>query len=187
MILHRLAKSLGTSLLVLSILAATVAAAPAQEAQQQFGVFGKVVEVDGDVLHVRTKKKGDVRILVTGDTTFRSHGEEAQDGVSRGDRIAAVVTSQGDLLTALEVMVVPRRAAVVHRIGVVTEVTDGTASLVTEDGRRMPVEFGLNRTIPVAGTVVTVVGRLDRNTGVVRARHVQRLEDTLERLSDHLH
>ena len=94
--------------------------------------------------------------------------------------------SQGDLLVALEIMVIPRKATVVHLTGVVTSEADGTVSLVTEDGTRVPWEFGLGRTLPGPGTVVTIVGRVDRNTGVVRAGAIQRLDDTLQRLGDHL-
>ena len=187
MILNRLVKSLGASLLLLALLVNTVAAGHPEDDQGHNGIFGKVTEVDGDTLHVSTKN-GDVLIQVTVDTLFRSRleGQEAPEGAYPGDRIAAVVISQGDLLVALEIMVIPRKATVVHLTGVVTSEADGTVSLVTEDGTRVPWEFGLGRTLPGPGTVVTIVGRVDRNTGVVRAGAIQRLDDTLQRLGDHL-
>ena len=74
----------------------------------------------------------------------------------------------------------------VHLIGVVLEEAEGTQSLLTEDGTRIPVEFGFNRTIPAPGTVVTLVGHLDKDTGGVRVRSIQQLDQTLQRLSDHL-
>lgn len=90
MILNRLVKSLGASLLLLALLVNTVAAGHPEDDQGHNGIFGKVTEVDGDTLHVSTKN-GDVLIQVTVDTLFRSRleGQEAPEGAYPGDRIAA--------------------------------------------------------------------------------------------------
>ena len=48
------------------------------------------------------------------------------------------------------------------------------------------MEFGLNGNIVEAGAVVTIVGRLDAETGVLRARSVHLVDKTLKRLRAHI-
>ena len=170
LVLQRMKKSLGITLLVLAMLVSTlamVAAAPPEQGEERSGVFGEVIVMDGDVLLVRTKSR-DLEIHVTADTKVRT-SEDAQrslDAIKRSDRIAALVVAQ-------IVMVIPQQGAVVHIIGVVVEVTEETAYIITEDGRRIPVEFGLNQGIPAPGTVVTIVSQLDPNSKVVQAHSIQ--------------
>ena len=190
MLLQKSSRPLGIILLVVAMLAATmatVAAAPQQQNEEQSGIFGEVVAVEGNVLQVETKE-GVVSLQVTEDTQFREQEEllDSLDAITPGDRIGALVVSQDDLLIAQTVMVIPQQVSVVHLIGIVMAESEGAQSLLTEDGRQIPVEFGLNRSIPEPGTVVTIVGHLDSDTGVVRVRSIQRLEQTLQRLSDHL-
>ena len=190
MLTQRLPKPLVTTLTVIAMLVVTMttmAAAPSQESGEPSGVFGEVIVVDGDVLNVRTKE-GDIQIQVTLDTQVRSpeNQHDSLDPIAPGDRIAVLVVSQGGLQLAQVAMVIPQQGSVAHFIGVMTEVTEGTASIITEDGRRVPVEFGLKRTIPAPGTVVTIVGNTDPDTGIVRTRSLQRLDETLQRLGNHL-
>ena len=83
-------------------------------------------------------------------------------------------------------MFIPVQGKVVHITGVIAEVADGTAVILTEKGRRVTAEFGLNGNIPETGTVVTVVGRLDPDANVLRVRSVHRVSKTLKRLSAHI-
>ena len=83
-------------------------------------------------------------------------------------------------------MFIPVQGKVVHITGVIAEVADGTAVILTEQGRRVTAEFGLNGNIPETGTVVTVVGRLDPDANVLRVRSVHRVSKTLKRLSAHI-
>ncbi|MFQ5872235.1 MAG: hypothetical protein ACE5JL_00335 [Dehalococcoidia bacterium] len=191
MVVKKYVKALGVILIVVAVLAAnvaTVAAAPLPEGEEQDGVFGVVTAVEGDVIHVRTKGGDVLQVQVTSDTQFQAPEEEMEslDAINPGDRVAILVVDQDGVLVAQIVMVIPRQVRVVHIIGAVTEVIEGMASVVTEDGRRVPVAFGLNRSIPEPGTVVTIVGNLDPETRVVQARSVQRLDKILERLSDHV-
>ena len=186
MSLTRILRSIGIGIVLLSIFAFAIAAAPAG-GDGRSGVFGTVTGVDGDVLQVRTKE-GNVLVQVTLDTSFTyrgsSEGEPARP--EAGDRIAAVVVAEGDVLIAIQIVVIPKKGLVVHRTGVITALENGTPSIVTEDGERVPVDFGLNGALPEPGTVVTIVGRRDVGTGVIRARAVQRVDETLQRLSEHL-
>ena len=187
MSLTRILRSISIGIVLLSILAFAIAAAPAEGGDGRSGIFGNVVGVDGDVLRVRTKE-GIVLVQLTADTSFTyrgsSEGEPARP--QAGDRVAAVVVAEGDALIAIQILVIPKKGRVVHRTGVITALENGTPSIVTHDGERVPVDFGLNGAVPEPGTVVTIVGRRDVGTGVVRARAVQRVDETLQRLSEHL-
>ncbi|MFQ5933695.1 MAG: hypothetical protein ACE5KI_03525, partial [Dehalococcoidia bacterium] len=191
MLVKKYVKPLGVILIVVAVLIAnmaTVAAAPLQQGEEQDGVFGVVTAVDGDVIYVQTKDGDILQVHVTSDTKFQAPQEEMEslDAIRPGDRIAILVVSQGDLLVAQIVMVIPQQVRVVHIIGAITEVTEGTAFVVTEDGRRIAVDFGFSRSIPEPGAVVVIVGHLDSETEVVRARSIQRLDKILERLSGHV-
>ena len=187
MSLTRILRSTGIGIVLLSILAFAIAATPAEGGDGRSGIFGKVTGVDGDVLQVRTKN-GNVLVQITLNTSFThrgaSEGEPARP--EAGDRVAAVVVAEGDTLIAIQILVIPKKGLVVHRTGVITALENGTPSIVTEDGERVPVDFGLNGAVPEPGTVVTIVGRRDLDTGVIRARAVQRVDETLQRLSEHL-
>ena len=188
--LRRSAKSMKVCLLMVAAVLvtsmATVAAAPAEETEERSAVFGRVVSVDGDVLLVRTKQ-GDVQLRSTVDTELRVlEGYAGAGEIRPGDRIAALTAPGDGFQEALAVLIVPQQVAMVHIIGVVAEGEDGTASIIAEDGRRITVEIGLNRSVPAPGTVVTVAGYADPNTGSIRARSIHRLDETLEQLSSHL-
>ena len=153
----------------------------------QSGLFGKVVAVTEDGLVVETKD-GKVELAVTVDTEYRApeHDGATLNDISEGDRIAAVVSHEDGGTIAVSVMFASSQGKVLHITGVVAEVAEGAVVLVTEDGRRLTVEFGLNGNRVEAGTVVTIVGRLDADTGVLRARSVHVVSKTLERLSGHI-
>ena len=133
-------------------------------------------------------KDGEVTVSVTLETLYRApENDDASLGdISPGDKIAALVQQEGDLTIATTIMFVPNRGKVVHIIGVIAEVADGTAVILTEKGRRVTAEFGLNGDIPDVGTVVTVVGRLNPDTDVLRVRSIHRVSKTLKRLSAHI-
>jgi predicted transcriptional regulator len=175
--------------MALVVLLGTSPAVFAQEpprGDKRHGLFGEVVTVEGNELLVRTKQ-GDVRLSLTPDTDYRVPGEDGgTPAIVEGDRIAVVVDQEGDVKTARSVMVIPLRGNVVHSTGVVTTTAEGAVFLTTEDGRRTPVAFGLSGNVPRPGTVVTIVGRHDTEAGVLRARSLQRLDETLDRLSSHL-
>lgn len=184
--------TLGTLTMVLMLAAilagsAVVAAAPSSQGEEQQGVFGNVVELTGSEWHIRTKN-GDLTIQVTANTQFRSAGpgEAGLQAVHPGDRVAATVFQVDGVPVARLLMVVPKKGNLRHINGVVSEVTDGVAYIVAPDGARRPVEFGLKHAVPAPGTVVTIAGHLDSETGVVRAQSTQLLEQTLKRLSNQL-
>ncbi|MCZ6892322.1 MAG: hypothetical protein O7F09_07395 [Chloroflexi bacterium] len=164
-----------------------VTAGTASASDGQSGLFGKVVAVTEDGLLVETKN-GEVDVAVTGDTEYRApeHDSAALNDISEGDRIAVVVSHKDDATIAVSVMFVPSHGKVLHITGVVAEVAEGTAVLITEDGQQITVEFGLNGNIVDAGAVVTIVGRLDAETGVLRARSVHLVDKTLRRLRAHV-
>ncbi len=173
---------------LLGLSAQTVAAAPApQSGERQSGLFGEVVSVGDGSLVVKTKD-GEIELSATADTQYRApeNDDATLLDLSTGDRIAAMVLREDGQTIAVTVMFVPTKGKVVHITGVIAEVAEGTAVIVTEDGRRVTVEFGLSGNIPEAGTVATIVGRLDADTGVLRARSVQRLNQTLKRLNHHI-
>ena len=97
-----------------------------------------------------------------------------------------MVSREDGQSVAVTVMFTPGQRKVIHITGVVAEVAEGSAVIVTEDGRRVVVEFGLNGNTPEPGSVVTIVGRKDSDTGVLRARSVRRLDQTLKRLNAHI-
>lgn len=176
------------SLALLSLIALlTVTAGTVSADDGQSGLFGKVVAVAEGGLVVETKA-GEVEVAVTGDTEYRApeHDSATLNDISEGDRIAAVISHEGDVTIAVSVMFAPSRGRVLHITGVVAEVVEGTAVVVTEDGQQITVEFGLNGNIVEAGAVVTIVGRLDAETGVLRARSVHLVDKTLKRLRSHI-
>ena len=175
-------------LALLSLIALLIVTAGTVSASDgQSGLFGKVVAVTADGLLVETKD-GEVEVAVTGDTEYRApeHDSATLNDISEGDRIAVVVSHEGDATIAVSVMFAPSQGKVLHITGVVAEVAEGTAVVVTEDGRRITVEFGLNGNIVEAGAVVTIVGRLDAESGVLRARSVHLVDKTLRRLRAHI-
>ncbi|MEE9199234.1 MAG: hypothetical protein V3U26_05500, partial [Dehalococcoidia bacterium] len=118
MLWQSFAKPLGIIVLVVAMLAgtmATVAAAPLQQAGEQDGIFGVVIAVDGDVLTLQTKQ-GEVQIKVTADTQFRAEeeGQDSLDAIRPGDRIGALVVSEDGLLVAQIIMIIPQQGSVVH-------------------------------------------------------------------------
>lgn len=165
----------------------TVLAQVPPKGDKRSGLFGEVVAVEGNELLVRTKA-GDVRLSLTPDTAYRVPGEDGStlDAIEKGRRIAVVVDQEGGVKIARSVMVIPLQGNVVHSTGVVTATAEGTVFLTTEDGRRTPVAFGLTGNVPRSGTVVTIVGQQDAEAGVLRASSLQRLDQTLDRLSSHL-
>ena len=142
----------------------------------QSGLFGKVVAVTEGGLLVETKDD-EVDVAVTGDTEYRA---PEHDSATLSD------ISEGDATIAVSVMFAPSQGKVLHITGVVAEVAEGTAVVVTEDGQQITVEFGLNGNIVEAGAVVTIVGRLNAETGVLRARSVHLVDKTLRRLRAHI-
>ena len=177
-----------TATFLVAATAGTAAAAPTkQTASEQQGLFGKVVEVTETGLIVETKD-GRVEVSVTETTQYRApDNDDLQlSEISPGDRFAALVNRQDALTVAVTVMIVPSQGRTVHITGVVAEIEDSIAVIVTEDERRISAEFGLNGNIPEAGAVVTIVGKLDPNTKIVRVRSVQLVSKTLRRLRNHI-
>ena len=177
----------------------TVAAAPQQQSDEDArggnaqGFFGEVVRSGGGVLVLRTANGEEVSITISSATEFRAPGVgTAGAAVPRqGDRVGVLAVSRGSGLVAQSVMVVagrgrPPTSSVSHISGVVSETNYGTIELVTEDGRRVAVAFGLNGHDLRPGAVVTVVGRLDPQSGTIQATSAYRLEQTIERLNGHL-
>ena len=78
------------------------------------------------------------------------------------------------------------RKRVVHISGVVSEITEDGAVFLTEDGAERKVAFGLNAAPPEPGTVVTLTGRVDAETGTLQVRSVHPLRKTIERLNGHV-
>ena len=177
-----------TATFLVAATAGTAAAAPTkQTANEQQGLFGKVVEVTETGLIVETKD-GRVEVSVTETTQYRAPDNDGLQlsEISPGDRFAALVNRQDALTVAVTVMIVPSQGRTVHITGVVAEIEDGIAVIVTEDERRISAEFGLNGNIPEAGAVVTIVGKLDPATNTVRVRSVQLVSKTLLRLRNHI-
>ena len=185
-------RTLSVILLTLTalLLAGTMSAAaapPAQGAGARTAVFGEVVANDAGVLTVRTKD-GDVTVTVTGETKVRGRGGDEEGGgqIAVGDRVA-VVSADG---TARSVLVTSaqrkERARVVHLSGVVSEITEDGAIFVSEDGTERKVAFGLNAAPPEPGTVVTLTGRVDADSGTLQVRSVHPLRKTIERLNGHI-
>ncbi len=146
----------------------TAYAAPTRESTEApKGLFGTVASVTEDGLIVKSKG-GDVPLSVTLETLYRApENDDASIGdISRGDRIAALVQQEGDRTNAISIMFVPTQGKTVHITGVIAEVADGNTVILTEKGRRVSAEFGLQGNIPQVGTLVTVVGRLDPDTNV---------------------
>ena len=175
-----------TALLLASTMSA--AAAPrAQESGARNAVFGEVVGNDAGVLTVRTKD-GDVTVAVTGETKVRGRGgdDEGLDEIVAGDRVAIVAvegTAQSVLVTSAQRK---ERKRVVHLSGVVSEISEDGAVFLTEDGAEREVAFGLNAAPPEPGTVVTLTGRIDAETGTLQVRSVHPLRKTIERLNSHV-
>jgi len=177
-----------TAAFLVAASAGTAAAAPTQQTgNEQQGLFGKVVEVTETGLIVETKD-GRVEVSVTETTQYRApDNDDLQlSEISPGDRFAALVNRQDALTVAVTVMIIPSQGRTVHITGVVAEIEDGIAVIVTEDERRISAEFGLNGNIPEAGAVVTIVGKLDPDTKIVRVRSVQLVSKTLRRLRNHI-
>ena len=187
---HKISKLMMALLTVAALFATTlgtaVAASVPQAGEGQRGLFGEVVAVTATGLVVKTKN-GEVTVSVTAETLYRApeNDEATLTDLSPGDRIAALVDSSSDPV-AITVMFVPTKGKVVHITGVVAEVGDGTLVIVTEDGRRVTAEVGLSGNLPEVGIVVTIVGRVDLDTDVVRVRSMQRLTQTLNRLRNHV-
>ncbi len=188
---HKITKLMMALLATVALSAATlgtaIAAPVPQTGQTQRGLFGEVVEVTETGLVVKTKDS-EVTVIVTAETLYRApeNDEAALTDLSPGDRVAALVDSTGDQTVAVTVMFVPTKGKVVHITGVVAEVSEGTLVIVTEDGRRVTAEVGLSGNLPEVGIVVTIVGRVDLGTDVVRVRSMQRLTQTLNRLRNHV-
>ena len=111
------------SLALLSLIALlTVTAGTVSADDGQSGLFGKVVAVAEGGLVVETKA-GEVEVAVTGDTEYRApeHDSATLNDISEGDRIAAVVSHEGDVTIAVSVMFAPSRGRVLHITGVVAE------------------------------------------------------------------
>ena len=148
-------------------------------------VFGEVVSVTGNVLEVETKD-GNATVTLTDETVFRGADAAGETPtVEVGDKIAALVESG----VAQTIMVVKKRdpaksQRVVHVTGIISNDPDQGTLLVTEDGRNILVSFGLDAEAPEAGTVVTVIGRLDGD--VLNVKSVQPIAVTLARLNGHL-
>lgn len=174
-----------TALLLAGTMSAA-AAPPAQDAGARKAVFGEVVANDAGVLTVRTKD-GDVTVVVTRDTLHpRGVYEEGSDEIAAGDRVAIVAvdgTARSVLVTSAQRK---ERARVVHLSGVVSEITEDGAIFVSEDGTERKVAFGLNAAPPEPGTVVTLTGRIDADTGTLQVRSVHPLRKTIERLNSHI-
>ena len=168
--------------------ASSAAAAPqAQESGKRTPVFGDVVSNDGGILTVRTKD-GEVTVTLTDETKVRARGgdEEDSSAIATGDRVAVLVvdgTAQSILVRSDERK---QRKRVVHATGVVSEITEDGAVFVTADGTKRMVAFGLNAAPPELGTVVTLTGRVDAETGTLQVRSVHPLARTLERLNKHV-
>ena len=173
------------------LLAGTMSAAAspvAQEAGARTAVFGEVVSNDAGVLTVRTKDSDEVVLTVTGETAVRGRrgDEESIDEIAAGDRVAVFV-DEGAVRSVLVTSAQRKeRERVVHVSGVVSEITDDGAIFVTEDGTERKVAFGLNAAPPEPGTVVTLTGRVDADTGTLQVRSVHPLRKTIERLNGHI-
>ena len=188
MISRHLTRKLGVVLLVAAMLVATMATAAAAS-DHKAGVFGTVItaaDADG-TLEIRSKR-GVVQVRITSDTQYRKRDESDVDAqsIKVGDEIGASGFFEGDVFVADIIMVIRKKAITVHTTGVITQADDGTLAIVTEDGSSVTIEFGLNGDVPAPGTVVTVVGRFVVGSGTLRAQGLQRLDQTLDRLANHL-
>ncbi len=175
-----------------SVLPALAAPTAQQGSANARGVFGEVVSISDDRLVVRTAAGEDVAVVLTPDTEFRAPGADSADSIrpTPRERVAVVQVEQDGALVARTVMALSARARdqagrVLHLRGVVTFTDDGVL-IVTEDGTERLVDFGLAGNNLTEGTVVTVIGKIDPETGVVRVQAFQGVADTLRRLSDHL-
>ena len=188
---QRIIAGLGPSLLLSALLAlgaGTAFASPPQQDHQRQGLFGNVVQVDGDSLIVITDDGETVHVRLSTETKFVKPGRKGGEdtAVQLGDRVAISISKKDEGLTARKVMVVPRKVTVAHVVGVVADIDDGGLKIITDSGREVRVRLTLNQNVPGPGTVVTVVGHEDPSTGEVEARSFHELGDTLERLSRHL-
>ena len=189
-------RKLSVMLLTLTalLLVGTASALAAPTAPQESGesgartvLFGEVVGNDAGVLTVRTEE-GEVTVTLSGETKVRGRGgdEEGTGQIAVGDRVAIVVfegTAQSILVKSAQRKA---RARVVHMSGVVAEITEDGAIFVMEDGTERKVAFGLSAPPPEPGTVVTLTGRIDGETGTLQVRSVHPLRKTIERLNGHI-
>ena len=185
---HHAFKWLGTSLLLVALLSLSVGTALASPSPDEVGrraLFGEVAERDGDIIFVTAKNGDTIEVHVT-DAIVRGRNNDDNPTARQGDRVAVMGTMDGEILIASHLMVIPRRGAVVHVTGVVAEEGDNGVTIVTARGTQVDVLIPRNRPVPLPGTVVTVVGHADPSTGIVRARSLHELGDTLERLSRHI-
>ena len=156
----------------------------AEISRERRAIFGDVVGLEeGDILLIRTKDGDPLFIRLMADTQFRNVviGRDDQRPVHVGDRIAAVLVEREGRLETQSVLVLTGTGSVTHVTGALIE-----GRLITEDGRSVQVELGLSNAVLEPGTVVTIVGHVSAETGAVRVRSLQRIEETIQRLSDHV-
>lgn len=167
------------------------AASPAQDTTrtgQGRGIFGDVRGVNGPNILIQLANGQEVTVTITAETSFRAAGVATGIAVSVevGTRVAVVLTDQAGSVAKSVMVLNPKARAevkpVVHIRGVVSLRADGTFTVVSTEGREYTVDFGLRGTDLTEGTVVTIVGKVDEATGVLRAQSVQALTQTLERL-----
>ncbi|MDA1215318.1 MAG: hypothetical protein O2812_00400 [Chloroflexi bacterium] len=185
--IHR-SKLIAVLLAMVSLFVAAIpvmAATQSQADPRPTAVFGDVTVVTDAFLEVATKN-GNVTFPINEETVYRSSDAAGEaPTIEVGDKIAALVESG----VAQTIMVVTKRdpaksQRVVHVTGIVTNDPNQGTLLVTEDGRSILISFGLDAEAPEAGTVVTVIGRLDGD--VLNVKSVQPISVTLARLNDHL-
>ncbi len=190
---HMKKQHLITGLVIILLLAAMLAfrstiaySSPLQGEGERSGVFGEVVQIDEDAIVVNVGGKS-VRIQLSPDSRFIGTGQgNGSLNIQPGDRVAVMVVDEDGTVVAESVMVIPQRANMVHIMGVVGQSADDGVTIITDEGQHLIIKLFSDIPIPAPGTVVTVVGQRDPITGIIQARSFHQLNDTLQRLSNHL-
>jgi len=185
-------KTLIIALIITALLiplgAGAASAATSVDAGQQEGLFGKVLKIGSNTLVLETSN-GEVQLVVTDGTRIKVPGLESAslDDIFVEDRIAvfAEITENG--YEAIEILKIPSKPArYVHIIGVVEDVSEGTATIVDRDGNTFTLELPEDAPPIEPGAVITAVNRRDLHTGRMVPRALTRLTHVVQRLEQHI-
>ncbi|MBI2919021.1 MAG: hypothetical protein HYY01_13660 [Chloroflexi bacterium] len=187
----------GPRLLLALALAAVVAvsglgaalAAPASQLPpgEHRGMFGTVTAIGADSITLETAQ-GFTEVKMDQNSKFRMPGKDEVNltDVQVGDRLALLASKQGEVLTALMVMVVPGQPQNQHKTGVITNIKGVTITLTDKDGNTFTLDVPGNAAGLALGKLITGVVRHDPKSGKPIARELHEVGKVIERLTDNV-
>ncbi len=152
--------------------------APVEKKVKRHGIFGTVTAKGSNSLTVHTQK-GDVVVTVTSETKIHvpTKRNATLADIAVNDRVAVNGTPTASGLTAKQIVVVPGKPTIRHRVGQVTAFTPN-ASITLKDRQGGTETFVVNAQTIIrnpkgtgvsVGDTVTIVSRRDPGTDVFTA------------------